>query len=105
MAFGRRKRHDDETNDETNDDKRATVARHAAQVETVASDDEPEGPFDIEDFDDPSQALQLRHDLGSVLMPVEDAAELAVEVNPQGVPTMVWMMTPHGRYNLTAYAA
>jgi hypothetical protein len=36
---------------------------------------------------------------------VEESAELAVEVNPQGVPTMVWMVTPNGRYNVTAYAA
>ena len=46
-----------------------------------------------------------RHDLGSVLIPENEAAELAVEVNQQGVPTMVWMVTPNGRYNITAYAA
>ena len=69
------------------------------------SRDDSEGPFDIEDFDDPESATVGRHDLGAVLIPVDESAELAVEVNPQGVPTMVWMVTPNGRYNVTAYAA
>ena len=67
--------------------------------------DEADGPFDIDDFDDPDSATQGRHDLGAVLIPVDESAELAVEVNQQGVPTMVWMVTPNGRYNVTAYAA
>ena len=92
MAFGRRK--GDDQGDATGD-------REVAG----AADENLDGPFDIDDFDDPATAVQGRHDLGSVLIPVEEAAELAVEVNPQGVPSMVWMMTPHGRYNVTAYAA
>ena len=40
-----------------------------------------------------------------MLIPENEAAELAVEVNQQGVPTMVWMVTSNGRYNVTAYAA
>ena len=64
-----------------------------------------DGPFDIEDFDDPAVATVGRHDLGAVLIPENEAAELAVEVNQQGVPTMAWMVTSNGRYNVTAYAA
>jgi hypothetical protein len=103
MAFGKRKSDD------------GTVPEPTA-VEPVVPDDDrdddlPEddavddGPFDIEDFDDPALAMQGRHDLGAVLIPENDAAELAVEVNQQGVPTMAWMVTANGRYNVTAYAA
>ncbi len=94
MAFGRRK-HDDvgQESDQT------------AAEEVPVVGDEADGPFDIDDFDDPDSATQGRHDLGAVLIPVDESAELAVEVNQQGVPTMVWMVTPNGRYNVTAYAA
>lgn len=98
MAFGRRK----------NDD---TTEPEVAKGETPAfeggrdEDGDVEGPFDITDFDDPEVALLGRHDLGAVLIPENEAAELAVEVNQQGVPTMAWMVTGNGRYNVTAYAA
>ncbi|MET0476160.1 MAG: DUF3710 domain-containing protein [Mycobacterium sp.] len=98
MAFGRRK-HNDETTEASE-----TVAPPA--FEGGRDDDgDVEGPFDIEDFDDPSVALVGRHDLGAVLIPENETAELAVEVNQQGVPTMAWMVTTNGRYNVTAYAA
>ncbi|WP_319455208.1 MULTISPECIES: DUF3710 domain-containing protein [unclassified Mycobacterium] len=99
MAFGRRKRDEDKVPEEPREPERVT-----ADVAAPARDDS-EGPFDIEDFDDPESATEGRHDLGSVLIPVDETAELAVEVNQQGVPTMVWMVTPNGRYNVTAYAA
>jgi hypothetical protein len=67
--------------------------------------DDGEGPFEIEDFDSVAVAKLGRHDLGGVLIPENEAAELAVEVNPEGVATTVWMVTPNGRYNITAYAA
>jgi hypothetical protein len=94
MAFGKRK--SDDTTDKT------------TPVDAVApavDEDDGEGPFDIEDFDDPAVAIVGRHDLGAVLIPENEAAELAVEVNQQGVPTMAWMVTSSGRYNVTAYAA
>ena len=93
MAFGKRK------SDENHDDPDPGGPGESDGV------DESEGPFDVEEFDDPSVVTLGRHDLGSVLIPENDAAELAVEVNQQGVPTMVWMVTPNGRYNITAYAA
>jgi Protein of unknown function (DUF3710) len=93
MAFGKRK------SDEKHDDPDPGELGESDGV------DESEGPFDVEEFDDPSVVTVGRHDLGSVLIPENDTAELAVEVNQQGVPTMVWMVTPNGRYNITAYAA
>lgn len=100
MAFGRRKRDDDSGDTEGAADD--TVVAEGAAAEAA---DDGDGPYDIEDFDSADIAAQGRHDLGSVLIPMDERAELAVEVNPQGVPTMVWMVTPNGRYNVTAYAA
>lgn len=97
MAFGKRKSGDGGTTEP----KPAEVPAPVAET----TDEELEGPFDIEDFDDPTVATVGRHDLGAVLIPENEAAELAVEVNQQGVPTMAWMVTSNGRYNVTAYAA
>jgi hypothetical protein len=94
MAFGKRKN--------VKDDQAGGVPDDVAEA---AVDDDPDGPFDVEEFDDAAVVTVGRHDLGSVLIPENDAAELAIEVNQQGVPTMVWMVTPNGRYNITAYAA
>ncbi|MCP9273073.1 DUF3710 domain-containing protein [Mycolicibacterium arenosum] len=102
MAFGKRKRDDD--TDAGGHEAAADVPERTAGGAADAADVD-DGPFDIEDFDDPDLAAQGRHDLGSVLIPMDETAELAVEVNQQGVPTMVWMVTPNGRYNVTAYAA
>jgi hypothetical protein len=64
-----------------------------------------DGPFDIEDFDDPATAEVARLDLGGVLVPVPEGAQLNVEVSEQGVPNAVWVMTPNGRFSVAAYAA
>lgn len=95
MAFGKRK------------SGKSGDADDAPDTNEVAGSpgDDTEGPFDLEEFDDPSVVTVGRHDLGSVLIPENESAELAVEVNQQGVPTMVWMVSPNGRYNITAYAA
>jgi hypothetical protein len=95
MAFGKRKSDKSDEND----------APDTPEVAGSAGLDDADGPFDLEDYDDPSVVTVGRHDLGSVLIPENESAELAVEVNQQGVPTMVWMVTPNGRYNITAYAA
>ncbi|HEX7827231.1 MAG TPA: DUF3710 domain-containing protein, partial [Mycobacterium sp.] len=96
MAFGKRKNvHDDQPGGVPN----------PGDVAESAVDDDPDGPYDVDEFDDAAVVTVGRHDLGSVLIPENDGAELAIEVNQQGVPTMVWMVTPNGRYNITAYAA
>ena len=74
-----------------------------------AADDQPdeelEGPFDIDDFDDPAVAELARLDLGSVLIPMPEAGQLQVELTETGVPSAVWVVTPNGRFTIAAYAA
>ncbi len=66
---------------------------------------ELEGPFDIEDFDDPALAELARLDLGSVLIPMPEAGQLQVELTETGVPSAVWVVTANGRFTIAAYAA
>ncbi|HYZ69220.1 MAG TPA: DUF3710 domain-containing protein [Mycobacterium sp.] len=68
-------------------------------------DDEVEGPFDIEDFDDAATAALGRLDLGSVLIPMPAAGQVQVELSEMGVPSAVWVVTPNGRFTIAAYAA
>jgi Protein of unknown function (DUF3710) len=84
MAFGKRK----------NDD-----------LEPEGIDDDLEGPFDIDDFENPSAAAEGRLDLGSVLIPMPEAGQVQVELTEQGVPSAVWVVTPNGRFTVAAYAA
>ncbi|OBK34585.1 hypothetical protein A5659_21065 [Mycobacterium sp. 1165196.3] len=101
MAFGKRTPKDDD----------GTSADTSAAGEVAANDaDEPapeelEGPFDIEDFDDPAVAELARLDLGSVLIPMPEAGQLQVELTETGVPSAVWVVTPNGRFTIAAYAA
>ena len=67
--------------------------------------DELDGPFDIDDFDDPSTATLGRLDLGSVLIPMPEAGQVQVELTEMGVPSAVWVVTPNGRFTIAAYAA
>jgi uncharacterized protein DUF3710 len=87
MAFGKHRDHDDE--DLTGD----------------PVDEELEGPFDIDDFDDAAVAAQGRLDLGSVLIPMPEAGQVQVELSEVGVPSAVWVVTPNGRFTIAAYAA
>jgi hypothetical protein len=91
MAFGKRKDHEDS----------GEVGTSGPQID----DGEPDGPFDIDDFDDPSAATEGRLDLGSVLIPLPDAGQVQVELTQQGVPSAVWVVTPNGRFTIAAYAA
>jgi hypothetical protein len=68
-------------------------------------DDEVDGPFDIEDFDDAATAALGRLDLGSVLIPMPEAGQVQVELTDVGVPSAVWVVTPNGRFTIAAYAA
>jgi len=92
MAFGKRKGVDSSDSDEG--------------ISVSATDsDELDGPFDVEDFDDPSVATVGRLDLGSVLIPLPEAGQVQVELTQQGVPSAVWVVTPNGRFTVAAYAA
>lgn len=68
-------------------------------------DPDVDGPFDIDDFDDPAAAEVARLNLGSVLIPVQETAQLQVELTDAGVPSAVWLVTPKGRFTVAAYAA
>ncbi|MCV7408830.1 DUF3710 domain-containing protein [Mycobacterium florentinum] len=102
MAFGKRS-----GNDETSagDEPLAADTEAAADPVDDEFDDEVEGPFDIDDFDDPSVAELARLDLGSVLIPMPEAGQLQVELTETGVPSAVWVVTPNGRFTIAAYAA
>jgi hypothetical protein len=92
MAFGKRKDGDDVDNVVTTED-------------DVNDVDELDGPFDIDDFDDPSTAALARLDLGSVLVPMPEGGQVQVELTEVGVPSAVWVVTPNGRFTVAAYAA
>src|SRR3954464_13830414 len=94
MAFGRHARpEDDDFNDEV------------VGTDSAADDDELDGPFDIDDFEDPAAAAQARLDLGSVLVPMPEAGQVQVELTEGGVPSAVWVVTANGRFTVAAYAA
>ena len=106
MAFGRRKR------------EQASVPAEVVEIEeseTILIEEEPEpaawggdeydGPFDIEDFDNPEQAALARLDLGSVLIPMPPGGQIQVEFNQTGQPTAIWVVTANGRFTIAAYAA
>ena len=102
-AFGRRSGKDDSehTPVRSADDVVAQAAGEQAGEEL----EELEGPFDIDDFDDPSMAELARLDLGSVLIPMPEAGQLQVELTETGIPSAVWVVTSNGRFTIAAYAA
>jgi hypothetical protein len=70
-------------------------------------DDYPEagdedGPFDSRDAPEDDLA---RLDLGSVRLPLPPEAQVQVEMDPNGPLRAVHVLTPHGRFTVTAYAA
>jgi Protein of unknown function (DUF3710) len=94
MAFGKQKKNDDVDTGDTPD-----LPEHSV------SGDALDGPFDVEDFDDPADAAVARLDLGSVLIPMPAAGQVQVELTETGVPSAVWVVTPNGRFTIAAYAA
>jgi hypothetical protein len=102
MAFGRRKPKEQQSVDEP--ESAGSHRKPESPVETTA-DDDMDGPFDIEDFDESSVATDGRLDLGSVLVPLPEGAQLQVELTENGGPSAVWVVTAHGRFTIAAYAA
>jgi len=100
MAFGRNR-----SKDEPADEAGVPEATERELPVENAADADPEGPFDIEDFDDPAAAEAGRLDLGSVLLPMPASAQLQVELTETGIPSAVWVVTPNGRFTVAAYAA
>ncbi|MDY6870095.1 MAG: DUF3710 domain-containing protein [Actinomycetota bacterium] len=97
MAFGKRK--------SSGKIGEPAPAPTAEPVVESAGEEDLEGPFDIDDFDDPGVAAQGRLDLGSVLVPMPAAGQVQVELSEAGVPSAVWVVTPNGRFTIAAYAA
>jgi Protein of unknown function (DUF3710) len=93
MAFGKHRDSDDADVTAGND------------VDVADDADDLDGPFDVEDFDDPATAALGRLDLGSVLIPMPEAGQVQVELTEGGVPSAVWVVTPNGRFTIAAYAA
>jgi hypothetical protein len=60
------------------------------------------GPFDETETPDDGLA---RLDLGSLLLPVPEDAQLQVEMDPPGVVKAIHVLLPGGQMTLTAYAA
>src|ERR1700761_8267721 len=107
MALGRRKPKDqpsDEPEVAAVAEVRAAHPGPERRVENTGADD-VDGPFDIEDFDDPAAAAAGRLDLGSVLLPMPESAQLQVELTDTGIPSAVWVVTQNGRFTIAAYAA
>jgi Protein of unknown function (DUF3710) len=106
MAFGRRSGKDDSEHPSAGPAGEDPVKAPAVPpVAAEQADEELEGPFDIDDFDDPAVAELARLDLGSVLIPMPEAGQLQVELTETGVPSAVWVVTPNGRFTIAAYAA
>ncbi|WAC55238.1 DUF3710 domain-containing protein [Gordonia sp. SL306] len=65
-----------------------------------------EGPYDIEALDTPAEELENSHlDLGSVLVPVVEGGQVTVEMSAEHEPEAVYLVTPHGRISVSAFAA
>jgi hypothetical protein len=105
MAFGRRKHQQDQGSDERGPDATGTAEIGETPTEVDWEGADFEGPFDIEDFDNPEEAALARLDLGSVLIPMPPGGQIQVEFNQGGVPTAIWVVTPNGRFTIAAYAA
>lgn len=108
MAFGNRRQREREPERERARHHRAEPAAEPVDKSTsIGPGDEAalDGPFDVDDFDDPAQAPVARLDLGSVLIPVPETGQLQVELTEMGVPSAIWVVTPNGRFTIAAYAA
>lgn len=101
-AFGKRTRKDDSASQQRPAD---PPVKEGVGDGPADGDESLEGPFDIEDFDDPADAEVARLDLGSVLIPMPAAGQVQVELTETGVPSAVWVVTPNGRFTIAAYAA
>jgi hypothetical protein len=107
MAFGRRKKDQNPAAVAVEVDEAVVVEQVSEAVPAAADWDgaDFDGPFDIEDFDDPEQAVLARLDLGSVLIPMPPGGQIQVEFDQSGTPTAIWVVTPNGRFTVAAYAA
>jgi hypothetical protein len=105
MAFGKHRIDDDDNDGEVTVTPETPATSAPAEGGQDADDGDLDGPFDIEDFDDPAVAAEGRLDLGSVLIPMPAGGQVQVELTETGVPSAVWVVTRNGRFTVAAYAA
>ncbi|MBJ7288381.1 DUF3710 domain-containing protein [Williamsia sp.] len=63
------------------------------------------GPYDIEDLASEIDLGNSHLDLGSVLVPVVEGGQVTVEMTADHQPQAVYLVTPHGRISVAAFAA
>lgn len=63
------------------------------------------GPYDISDLGDELGLDNSHLDLGSVLVPVVEGGQVTVEMTADHQPQAVYLVTPHGRISVAAFAA
>ncbi|RVW03975.1 DUF3710 domain-containing protein [Rhodococcus xishaensis] len=63
------------------------------------------GPYDVSDLPEGEEPAATRLDLGSVLFPIPEGAQLQVEMSPDRTPQAVHLVTQFGRITVSAYAA
>ncbi|MGV9797212.1 DUF3710 domain-containing protein [Mycobacterium sp. NPDC003449] len=106
MAFGKRKSNETSGGQAGGNPLDEPAEAMGADMEAdIDTGEDLDGPFDVDDFDEPEVAAQGRLDLGSVLIPMPDGGQVQVEVNETGAPSAVWVVTPNGRFTVAAYAA
>ena len=64
-----------------------------------------EGPYDIGDLAADAGFENSHLDLGSVLVPVVEGGQVTVEMTADHQPQAVYLVTPHGRITVAAFAA
>ncbi|OZG26663.1 hypothetical protein BH683_022290 [Williamsia sp. 1138] len=64
-----------------------------------------QGPYDIGDLAPESRFENSHLDLGSVLVPVVEGGQVTVEMSADHQPQSVFLVTPHGRITVAAFAA
>jgi hypothetical protein len=64
-----------------------------------------EGPYDIGDLAADAGLANSHLDLGSVLVPVVEGGQVTVEMSADHQPQAVYLVTPHGRITVAAFAA
>lgn len=64
-----------------------------------------QGPYDISDLAAESRFENSHLDLGSVLVPVVEGGQVTVEMSADHQPQSVYLVTPHGRITVAAFAA
>jgi len=64
-----------------------------------------QGPYDIDELASGSTFDNSHLDLGSVLVPVVEGGQVTVEMSVDHQPQSVFLVTPHGRITVAAFAA